>query len=61
MHLPGVPEKDLIIRREGRGIYTKSVCFNGKMCEDFTVSVREMMGGGEMVFTMSETPVFGEN
>lgn len=61
MHLLGVPEKDLIIRREGRGIYTKSVCFNGKMCEDFTVSVREMMGGGEMVFTMSETPVFGEN
>ena len=55
LHLPG---GDLTIRRTGDGIYTKSVTFNGKLLSDFTVSVREMMTGGEMVFEMSEKPVF---
>ncbi len=54
MHLPA---GDLIIRREGEGIYTKRVTFNGRELTDFTLSVREAMKGGELVFTMSRDPV----
>lgn len=53
-----LPKNDLVIRREGSGIYTKAVHFNGKCLSDFTLTVRDMMQGGELVFTMSETPVF---
>ncbi|MBO5220194.1 MAG: glycoside hydrolase family 92 protein [Clostridia bacterium] len=48
---------DLVIRREGKGIYTKRVTFNGRVLEDFELSAREAMRGGELVFEMSETPV----
>lgn len=51
MHLPA---GDLVIRREGEGIYTESVTFDGKPLEDFTLRVRDMMRGGELVFTMRD-------
>ena len=53
MHLPA---GDLVIRREGKGIYTRMVTFNGKVLTDFELSVTEMMQGGELVFTMQEMP-----
>ncbi|MBE6613389.1 MAG: glycoside hydrolase family 92 protein, partial [Ruminococcaceae bacterium] len=52
MHLPA---GDLVIRRQGEGIYTDSVSLNGEILADFTLSAREMMKGGELVFAMKKT------
>ena len=51
MHLP---KADLVIKRNGNGIYTKKVTFNGKVLENFELAVTDMMNGGELVFEMSE-------
>ncbi len=51
MHLP---KADLVIKRNGKGIYTKKVTFNGKVLEDFELKVTDMMNGGELVFEMNE-------
>ncbi len=50
-------EADLVIKRKGKGIYTKKVTFNGKVLEDFELTVTDMMRGGELVFEMSEERV----
>ncbi len=54
MHLP---KADLTIKRTGKGIYTKKVTFNGKVLEDFELTVTDMMNGGELIFEMSEDRV----
>ncbi|MBQ2916428.1 MAG: glycoside hydrolase family 92 protein [Clostridia bacterium] len=54
MHLP---KADLVIKRKGEGIYTKKVTFNGKILENFELSVSEMMNGGELIFEMNEERV----
>ena len=47
--------KDFAIRREGKGIYVKSAVLNGRQLKDMSFAVTEMMQGGELVLTMSET------
>ena len=45
---------NLIIEREGAGIYTKSVYFNGKELAGFTFKASEMMKGGTVKFIMND-------
>jgi len=47
---------DFIIRREGKGIYVEQAVLNGVKLADMSFAVSEMMKGGELVLTMSETP-----
>jgi len=47
--------KDFAIRREGKGIYVKKAVLNGRPLEKMSFAASEMMQGGELVLTMSET------
>lgn len=49
--------KDFIIRREGEGIYVHKAVLNGRVLEDMSFAVTEMMKGGELVLTMGAEPV----
>lgn len=44
--------KTLSIVRQGEGKYVESVSLNGRVLDDFRMTVREMMEGGEIVFCM---------
>lgn len=48
--------KDFTIRRNGAGIYVKDAYLNGTALDSLSISVNEMMNGGELAVSMSETP-----
>ena len=54
MHLAS--GNDFTIRREGEGIYVKQAVLNGVKLDKMSFAASEMMKGGELVLTMSETP-----
>ncbi len=47
--------RSFIISRQGKGIYVKEARFNGKKLDVLSLSVREMMAGGELLLTMTES------
>ena len=50
-----LPQADLTIEREGRGIYPVAASFNGRPLGDFELSVTESIRGGLLHFTMAES------
>ena len=53
MHMPN---GDFEIIREGKGIYTRSACFNGVELDNFELPASEMIKGGTLKIIMSENP-----
>lgn len=46
--------KQLTVTREGEGRYIKEAILNGKKLDTLAITAREMMQGGELLFTMTE-------
>ena len=51
-----MPKGDLVIEREGKGIYTRSAALNGEPLDSLEFPASKMMRGGVLRITMSEEP-----
>ncbi len=49
-----LPQGDLTVTKEGKGIYVREAVLNGKKLTDFTCSVRDVQQGGSLHFVCQE-------